>query len=202
MKKGPVLVYVTKVEDEPWEYRFYPEDQVLARGGIGALEYDLGETCLWFSLLGEIQFPLRMGGEIKVPKKFFQHLVDCWWARGAPDQPGWRVREREVQEAVLRGLKRLVPSPIVVDEPRTVHTYDVENAQPQQFRFSQILERLDAGEVADVRFTYRMVHGFLENNSTFIESEEQESRVWIWRERTVDGNCIRAEVIKEGRLML
>jgi len=202
MKRVPVLVYVTKVENESREYRFYPEDQVLARGGIGALEYDLGESCAWFSLLGEIQLPLRRAGPIRVPINFIQHLVDSWKARGAPRQAGWQVREQEVKEAVSRGLKRLVPSPIIGDEPKTVHTYHVENVRPQHFRFSQILERLDAAEVVDVRFTYRMVHCFLENNSTFIESEKQESRVWIWRERTEDGDFIRAEVIKEGRLAL
>jgi hypothetical protein len=202
MKKVPVLVYVTKVEDEPWKHRFYPEDQVLARGGIGALEYDLGETCLWFSLLGEIQLPLRRGGEIKVPKNLFQHLVDFWWARGAPDQPGWRVGERKVQEAVLRGLKRVVPSPKIDDESETVHTYDVDNIQLQQLRFSQIVERLDAGEVADVRLTYRMVHCFKKNKSAFMGFEEHESRVWIWRERSADGDCIRAEVVQGGRLAL
>jgi hypothetical protein len=75
----------------------------------------------------------------------------------------------------------------------------VEKIQPQQFRFSQIVERLEAGEVVDVRITFRMVHTYLENNAAFCELEEQESRVWIWREKTEDGASIRAEVIKEGR---
>ena len=140
MKRVPVLVYITEVEDEPREYRFYPEDRVLARGGIGALEYDLGETCVWFSLLGEIQLPLRRAGPIRVPINFFQHLVDSWKARGAPYQSGWRVREQEVKEAVRRGLKRLFPSPSTPDEAETQHAYDVQEIEPQQFRFSQIVK--------------------------------------------------------------
>jgi hypothetical protein len=202
MKTVPILVYITKVENEPQEYRFYPEERVLARGGIGALEYDEGETCSWFSLLGEIQLPSRRAGPIRVPIKCIQHLVDSWQDRGAPKQAGWRVREREVKEAVRGGLKRLFPSPSTADEADTQHAYDVQKIEPQQFRFSQIVKKLDAGEVVDVQITFHLAHHYRENNLLFAGFEEQESRVWIWREKTEGGASIRAEVIKEGRLAL
>jgi hypothetical protein len=86
-----VLVYILEVEDEPTEYWFFPKDEVLAQGGVETLERKLGETCLWFSPLGEMQLTTENTGASTFRLESIRNLADAWRARGAPRRYGRKL---------------------------------------------------------------------------------------------------------------
>jgi hypothetical protein len=81
---------------------FFSEERVQARGGIEALEYDLGDDCHWFAPIGQVRIKPKRGGRIQPPLSTVQPLIDAWRACGTPKEFGWRAKGVELYREVRR----------------------------------------------------------------------------------------------------
>ena len=214
MNKTRTFVYLTHEPGGSEQYWLYPEDEVLRRGGLEGLEYDLGETYPWFSRIGDMQLPSRKHSPISVPAFDMKGLVDAWVARGAPRQVGWRQKVLEVIRAIRHavGQKALAPNHDIDHRHCKVSTVRL---RPNQI--PPILQRLDAGEIVDADATVTLAHWYEEHESLVVaecavedfqvpvialEREVKDFRVSIWPEKSDTGFRVGAAVSTEGAVVM
>jgi hypothetical protein len=171
------------------EIQLFAEEVILARGGIEALEYDLGGTCRWFARIGRIQIPARRGGRILAQHADVSPLVDRWVADGSPRELSWRQKEVELYRAVEEGILRALTRGQVVPED-----YSLDHISPRLSEVPNILGRLDANEVITVDITATVGFIFTEGVELCVGHEDHEYKLSIWREKAGYEFKVRVEV--------
>ena len=180
-------------------YKFFSDERIQAIGGIKALEYDLGETCIWFARIGQIRAPRRMGGMIQVPLSVIQPLIDAWQACDAPKRFGWRIKGVQLFQAVQRTVEQDAQQVSLAQAPGRILGYELTDSTSLG-DFQTILKRLDAGELVKIDFTASMACFEKETDGTLVARQEQfEYELWLWREAVKAGSKVRVEIHRPGQ---
>jgi hypothetical protein len=93
VKQINMLIYMVSFDKEPDQVCCLVEEDVEARGGTAALEYEMGKSCRWFARLGRIEKLSVVGNGMRVSAELLNSLVDAWEERGAPKQSGTGMNE-------------------------------------------------------------------------------------------------------------
>jgi len=165
-------------KESPPEYLFIREKEMDARGGLAALEDDLGETCRWFWQLGRIQIAPQRGGTVRLPISMIQPLVDSWVERGSPKKDGWRMRQVKVKRELERALVDDAKAASAKTDPEDTIGAELREVSPALSQIPRLFERLAEGETVKTNLSVAV--------SITVERKAYERQVQIRYEKEHD----------------
>jgi hypothetical protein len=209
--KETVLVYVVGNEDQ-WELphylkgtadfqkskkggqvvRFFSEEEVVSRGGVDELEYDLGEKCDWYAGIGSIRLPAAKGRRILAPPAAASSLFDDWVASGRPRRLGWRYKHIELHRAAKEALT------VALSREEVPVRYEGNCPTPDLLEIPNILQRLEAREIVEtnVQVTLRLCYTD-HDGLVYIGEDHRNFHLSVWCEKTVNDFKVKAAVQAE-----
>ena len=205
--KQTVLVYVVGNEEQ-WELphglgctadskksekiseavRFFSEREVVFRGGVEGLEYDLGEKCDWYARIGSIQWPATTGGRIVVPPTAASSLFDDWVASGSPREFG-RYKYIELYRAATEAIM------IALSREKNPATHSLMSLTPELDEIPDIFQRLETGEIVEVDARATLRFCYVDHDKFFYAgNDHRDFHLSMWCEKTVNDFKVKVEV--------
>lgn len=206
--KETVLVYVIGNEEQ-WELPHYlrsapgfqkserisqavcsfSEREVVFRGGVDGLEYDLGEKCDWYARIGSIQWPATTGGRIVAPPSAASSLFDDWVARGRPREFGWRYKHIELYRAATEAMM------IALSREKNPASHSLKSLTPELDEIPHIFQRLEAGEIVALDVQVTLSFCYVDHDKFFYTGNDyRDVHLSMWCEETVNDFKVKAEV--------
>ena len=172
--------------------RLFSEREVVFRGGVDGLEYDLGEKCDWYARIGSIQWPATTAGRIVAPPAATSSLFDDWVAGGRPREFGWRYKRFELYRAAEEALM------IALSREKNPGSYGLNSLTPDLHEIPNIFQRLETREIVEI--DVQVTLGFCEidhDGLVYTWSDYRNFHLSMWCEKTVNDFKVKAEARTE-----